>query len=106
MSNSTTPSPYTMPAAIHGEEVVSAFRHLPSSGRVDFTFTVITRTESTGRAARLPDAAPRYSVFRARWAPLLSRWSIDTDYEVSSGLAWAQAARLFARITTQGAQTT
>jgi hypothetical protein len=73
-----------MPAAVHGEPVVSAFRHLPLYGRLDDTYTVITRGEDN-----------LYGVFRARFAPLLGRWSIDTDYEVRSGLSWADAARDF-----------
>ena len=81
--------PGTMPAAVHGEEVVSAFRHLPLYGRTDDTYTVITRAQYG------TPSLPRYNVFRARFAPALGRWSIDTDYEVRSGLPWNDAARDF-----------
>lgn len=85
-----TGSPEIMPASIHGEPVVSAFRHLPLYGRLDDTYTVITR--DTGR----PVSAPRYSVFRARFAPALERWSIATEYPLASGLTWNLAAAAFA----------
>ena len=88
----TTQDPGTMPAAVHGEEVVSAFRHLPLYGLLDDTYTVITR--DGGR----PVTEPRYSVFRARFAPLLGRWSIDTDYGVSSGLTWTRATDIFTNL--------
>jgi len=76
--------PGVMPAAVHGEPVVSAFRHLPPYGRTDDTYTVITRGEDG-----------RYCVFRTRFAPALGRWSIDTDYAVDSGLSWTAAASEF-----------
>ena len=68
---------------------MSAFRHLPLYGRLDCTYTVITR--DGGR----PVTEPRYSVFRTRFAPLLGRWSIDTEYRVRSDLTWALAASAF-----------
>ena len=86
--------PGTMPAAVHGEEVVSAFRHLPLLGRTDDTYTVITRAQFG------TPSLPRYNVFRARFAPALGRWSIDTNYTVDSGLSWRNAAERFTlRIT-------
>jgi hypothetical protein len=84
-----TQNPETMPAAVHGEAVVSAFRHLPLYGRRDDTYTVITRDGASAVTA------PRYSVFRARFAPILDRWSIDTEYPVDTGLPWRRAAALF-----------
>ena len=84
-----TQDPDVMPAAVHGETVVSAFRHLPPYGRMDDTYTVITRGENG-----------RYNVFRARFAPALDRWSIDTNYAVDSDLPWRAAAERFTlRIT-------
>ena len=83
--------PDAMPAAVHGEPVVSAFRHLPLYGRLDYTYTVITRGEDS-----------RYSVSRARFAPALSRWSANPDYPVDSSLPWTRAAALFTlRITSR-----
>jgi hypothetical protein len=44
----------------------------------------------------------RYSVFRARFAPALDRWSADTNYAVDSGLPWITAATQFAlRVTSR-----
>jgi hypothetical protein len=73
-----------MPASVHGEPVVSAFRHLPLYGRTDDTYTVITRGEDN-----------LYCVFRARFTPALGRWSIDTNYDACSGLSWDSATRIF-----------
>lgn len=89
-----TQDPDVMPAHVHGETVVSAFRHLPFYGVLDDRYTVITRD-----AASSP-VEPRYSVFRARFAPALGRWSIDTNYAVDSGLSWTQAASEFAERVT------
>ena len=81
--------PDVMPAAVHGEPVVSAFRHLPLLGRLDDTYTVITRGEDG-----------HYNVLRTRFAPALGRWSIDTSYRVANDLSWARAGALFTlRIT-------
>lgn len=85
----TTQDPDVMPAHVHGEAVVSAFRHLPFYGVLDDRYTVITRGEDG-----------RYCVFRARFAPALGRWSIDTDYRVDSGLSWNRAASEFAERVT------
>lgn len=85
-----TQDPGTMPASVHGETVVSAFRHLPLYGRTDDTWTVITLSEGG------PETERRYCVFRSRFAPALGRWSIDTGYPVESGLSWTSAARDFA----------
>jgi hypothetical protein len=87
--------PGVMPAAVHGEPVVSAFRHLPPYGRTDDTYTVITLSEGG------PEDEQRYCVFRARFAPTLGRWSIDTDYAVDSDLPWRAAASEFAERVTQ-----
>lgn len=78
-----------MPASVHDEPVVSAFRHLPLYGRTDNTYTVITRGEDG-----------RYSVFRARFAPALGRWSIDTAYGVHGNLSWDAAAQAFTTLIT------
>lgn len=83
-----TQDPGTMPASVHGETVMSAFRQLPLYGRTGDTYTVITRDENNGNPER-------YSVFRTRFAPALGRWSIDTDYAVDSGLSWTRAASEF-----------
>lgn len=85
-------SPEVMPAAVHGEPVVSAFRHLPLYGRTSDTYTVITRAPAPG-----PGRGDRYSVLRARFAPALGRWSIDTGYDVQAGLHWTEAAEAFTR---------
>jgi hypothetical protein len=90
-----TQDPETMPATVHGETVVSAFRHLPLYGLLEDKYTVITRDSSS------PPSAPRYSVFRSRFAPALGRWSIDTDYRVDSNLPWNDAASEFADRVTQ-----
>jgi hypothetical protein len=82
-----TPNTSAMPAVVHGEPVVSAFRHLPLPGQTDDTYTVITRDEDG-----------RYTVFRARFAPALGRWSIDTDHDVRGGLSWDYAAQVFTRL--------
>lgn len=96
MPEPVTQDPETMPAAVHGEPVVSAFRHLPLYGRTDDTWTVITRDSAS------PATSPRYSVFRARFAPALGRWSIDTDYPVETGLPWITAATRFThRVTSR-----
>lgn len=94
-AGSVTQDPNVMPASVHGEAVVSAFRQLPLYGLTDDTYTVITQD-----AASSP-VKPRYSVFRARFAPALERWSIDTNYAVDSGLSWTQAAGEFAERVTQ-----
>lgn len=87
-------NPDTMPAVIHGEPVVSAFRHLPLYGRLDDTYTVITLDQGSTNGQR------RYNVLHTRFAPALGRWSIDTGYAVEPGLSWnAAAARFTARIT-------
>lgn len=99
MNATQTQDPDTMPAAVHGEEVVSAFRHLPLHGRTDYTYTVITRDGSTPPPGHCYPA--RYSVSRTRFAPMLGRWSIDTDYAVDSGLTWTAAASEFAERVTQ-----
>ena len=91
-----TQDPGTMPAAVHGEEVVSAFRHLPLYGRTDDTYTVITLAQYG------TPSLPRYNVFRARFAPALGRWSIDTVYPVRNGLPWNDATRIFAGLITAG----
>lgn len=93
-SATRTQDPDTMPAHVHSEKVVSAFRHLPLYGQLPDTYTVITRDSGN------PPSEPRYSVSRARFAPLLGRWSIDTDYDVSSGLTWTRAAEIFTRRVT------
>lgn len=87
-----TQDPGVMPANVHGEAVVSAFRHLPLHDLLDDTYTVITRSPRT----ESPLTPPRYCVFRARFSPALGRWSIDTAYEVRSGQTWTLAASAFA----------
>jgi hypothetical protein len=83
-------NPEIMPASVHGEAVVSAFRHLPLLGQVNDTYTVITRDNN-------PAGEQRYSVFRAWYAPALNCWSIDTHYLVNSGVTWTQATQAFTR---------
>lgn len=89
----TTQDPDVMPASVHGETVVSAFRHLPLYGVTADTYTVVTLDTASS-----PESARRYSVFRTRFAPALGRWSIDTGHEVRGGLSWAYAAEVFTRL--------
>lgn len=90
----TTQDPDVMPAHVHGETVVSAFWHLPLYGQLDGTYTVITIAHFGTPSLR------RYNVFRARFAPALGRWSIDTSYPVTSGLPWTRAAQVFTSLIT------
>lgn len=83
-------SPEIMPHAIHGEQVISAFRHLPLYGQANDTYTVITLSPYPGAGGQR-----RYNVLRARFAPALDRWSIDTSHAVDIGLPWTQAAENF-----------
>lgn len=87
----TTQDDTTMPATVADMPVVSAFRHLPSYGRFDYSFTVILdQNEQTKDIHKL------YTLARVRWSPAACAW-IKVFGESAANLTWSQATSRFAR---------